>query len=98
ATPESQETRLRAAWPKAVGANIARHTRVASVVRQKLIVEVEDIIWQKQLASLGHFLVSNLARDLGEVLVTDIDFRPMPRRIGPQRAEAARADAVAVSS
>src|SRR5712691_6480369 len=93
---ENPEMRLRAAWPKAVGAKVARHTRVASLVRDTLVVEVEDIIWQKQLASLAHYLVSNLARDLGEVLVKDIDFRPMPRRIGPQRAEAARADVPAV--
>ena len=37
-----------------------------------------------------HFLIRNLADVLGEKLVTDIDFRPMPRRIMPQRAESAR--------
>ena len=83
------EMRLRAAWTKAAGPKVAAHTRVASVVRETLIVEVEDIVWQKQLASLGHFLVSNLARELGEVLVKDIAFRPMPPRRGPQRAESA---------
>jgi hypothetical protein len=89
---ENPESRLRAAWAKAAGPKVARHTRVASLVRETLLVEVEDFIWQKQLASLGHFIVSNLARDLGEVLVKDIDFRPMPRRMGMQRAESARAD------
>src|SRR5258708_17622841 len=87
---DDAEVRLRAAWSKAAGPKVAAHTRVASVVRETLIVEVEDIVWQKQLASLGHFLVRNLARELGEVLVKDIAFRPMPRRRGPQRADSAR--------
>ena len=89
---EDPEMRLRAVWAKAAGAKVARHTRVASLVRDTLIVEVEDFTWQKQLASLRHFIVSNLARDLGEVLVKEIEFRPMPPRRAMQRAESARAD------
>ena len=27
---------------------------------------------------------------MGEALVTEIDFRPMPRKLAPQRAETAR--------
>jgi len=98
ATLSDPETRLRAAWAKAAGPKVARYTRVSALVRETLVVEVEDFTWQKQLASLRHFIVSNLARDLGEVLVKDIDFRPMPKRMGPQRAEAARADLPAVSA
>ena len=56
----------------------------------KLIVEVEDMVWQRQLYGLRHFLLKNLAQALGEALVTDIDFRPMPKRRRPQRAETAR--------
>jgi len=95
---EGPEARLRKAWAKAAGPKVARYTRVASLVRDTLIVEVEDFTWQKQLASLRHFIVSNLARDLGEVLVKEIDFRPMPKRMAPQRAEAARADVEVVST
>jgi hypothetical protein len=53
---------------------VARYTREAALVRETLVVEVEDFTWQRQLASLSHFIVSNLARELGEVLVKDIDF------------------------
>jgi hypothetical protein len=84
------ETRVRAAWALAAGKNIARHTRATNLVRDSLIVEVEDYLWQKQLATLEHFLVANLEKALGEKLVAKIDFRPMPRRIAPQRAESAR--------
>ena len=69
------------------GAEVARAT---SIVRTSLIVEVEDVVWQRQLNTLRHFLLRNLAEVLGEPLITEIDFRPMPRRIQPQRAEAAR--------
>ncbi len=54
------------------------------------MVEVGDAVWQRQLATLRHFLLRNLAQELGEGLVTEIDFRPMPARRQPQRAESAR--------
>jgi hypothetical protein len=54
------------------------------------VVEVEDFVWQKQLNTLRHFLLRNLREILGKDVVTEIDFRPMPKRIRPQRAESAR--------
>ena len=54
------------------------------------MVEVEDIVWQRQLNTLRHLLLRNLHKEMGEALVTEIDFRPMPRRLAPQRAETAR--------
>ena len=84
------ETRARAAWAVAAGKKVARHTRATALVRDSLIVEVEDYVWQQQLATLEGFLIRNLAEVLGEKLVKRIDFRPMPRRIMPQRAETAR--------
>src|ERR1700681_4522809 len=84
------ETRARAAWAMAAGKKIARHTLASALVRGTLVVEVEDIVWQKQLNTLRHFLLRNLKETLGEALVRDIDFRPMPVRRKPQRAESAR--------
>ena len=84
------ETRVRAAWAIAAGKKIARRTRPTVLVRDSLIVEVEDYVWQQQLARLEHFLIRNLAKELGEAIVKKIDFRPMPRRREPQRAETAR--------
>jgi hypothetical protein len=87
---DDPELRARAAWTVAAGMKIARHTRATALVRGSLVVEVEDPIWQRQLKTLSEALVRNLEKALGEVLVTDIDFRPMPRRKEPQRAERAR--------
>jgi len=84
------ELRARAAWAVAAGPKIAIHTRAISLVRGALVVEVGDYIWQRQLASLRPHLLKNLTQALGEALVTDIDFRPMPKRREPQRAEHAR--------
>jgi len=89
------ETRARTAWPMAAGKKIAKHTRPANLVRGTLVVEVEDIVWQRQLNTLRHFLLRNLHQELGEALVTEIDFRPMPRRLAPQRAVTARPAGIA---
>jgi hypothetical protein len=56
------------------------------------VVEVEDLVWQRQLNTLRHFLLRNLRETLGEQTVTDIDFRPMPRRMAPHRAAARKQD------
>jgi predicted nucleic acid-binding Zn ribbon protein len=87
---DDPELRARAAWRVAAGKKIAEHTRAVALVRGSLVVEVEDQIWQRQLKTLSGFLVRNLEKALGEALVTDIDFRPMPKRREPQRAERAR--------
>jgi len=94
------DTRARAAWPVAAGKIIASHTQARGLVRGTLIVEVEDSVWQRQLNTLRHFLLRNLAKELDEGLVTDLDFRPVrhsqaPPRRGPQRAAFARNDGTA---
>jgi hypothetical protein len=53
------------------------------------------MIWQRQLYALRHHLLRNLADILGESLVTELDFRPMLKRRGPQTAETPRADGIA---
>jgi predicted nucleic acid-binding Zn ribbon protein len=84
------ETRACAAWTVAAGKKIAEHTRASGLVRGSLVIEVEDVVWQRQLNTLRHFLLRNLREILGDQTVTDIDFRPMPRRMAPRRATAAR--------
>lgn len=84
------ESRVRAAWPAAAGKKIARHTQAVALVRDTLVVEVGDAVWQKQLNTLRHFLIKNMARELGEFVVKQIDFRPMVQRREPQRADSAR--------
>jgi len=69
-----------AAWPEAVGIKIARHTRPAKLVRTRLVVEVEDNTWQRQLFALTPHILNNLEKTLGRGLVEDLEFRIVPRR------------------
>jgi len=78
-----------AAWPEAVGKKIASHTRAARMVRTRLVVEVEDNIWQRQLFALTPYVLRNLERSLGAGLIEDLEFRIAPRRREPQRAQQA---------
>jgi hypothetical protein len=87
---DSHEDRAKAAWRIAAGPKIEKHTIAASLVRGTLIIEVGDMTWQRQLFTLRHFLLRNLEQVLGEKVVTDLDFRPMPPRRQPVREEAAR--------
>ena len=78
---------VRAVWRRAVGKKIDEHARPKDIVRTTLIVEVADIVWQRQLHALKHFLIRNLNDALGGPFVTEIDFRPLTPRMKPQRAE-----------
>ena len=80
------EELARAAWPAAVGKRIAANTRAARMVRTRLIVEVDDRVWQRQLFGLSSFILKNLAKSLGAGAVEDIEFRIVPRKREPQRA------------
>jgi hypothetical protein len=89
------ESRARAAWALAAGKKIAEHTHAAALVRGALLVEVEDVVWQRQLVTLRPFLIRNLVKVLGEDLVSEIDFRPMApaRRMPPRPATVRTASA-----
>lgn len=83
------EELARAAWAEAVGKKIAGHTRAARMVRSRLVVEVEDQTWQRQLFALTPHILGNLAKNLGLGVVEDLEFRVRPRRREPGRAEQA---------
>ena len=82
------------AWPLAVGRKVAAHTRAVRMVRTRLVVEVEDKIWQRQLFTLTKQILANLEKMMGRGLVEDIEFLVVPRRREPQRASAMAAPAL----
>ena len=82
----SPEQLVRTVWPVAVGKKIASHARPTRMVRSRLLVEVEDVVWQRQLFALSGQIVRNLERALGSGLVEEVEFRVVPRRREPQRA------------
>src|SRR5579864_5334449 len=87
--PINAEELARAAWTNAVGKKIAGNTRATRMVRKRLIVEVEDKIWQRQLFVLTPHILGNLEKNLGRGIVEDLEFRIVPRRREPQRAQEA---------
>jgi hypothetical protein len=94
----SDEQLACAAWPRSVGKKVAAHTSAARMVRTRLVVEVEDHIWQRQLFTLSGQILQGLEQNLGRGVVEDVEFRIVPRRIDPQRATAAVPGAVPVAS
>jgi hypothetical protein len=94
----SAESMAAAVWPEAVGKKIAAHTRVAKLVRTRLVVAVEDAVWQRQLFSLSRFIVHNLEKLLGSGVVDDVEFRIVPRRRDAQRATESQPSAPAANA
>jgi len=77
------------AWKKAVGKRLAGYTSALKLVRDRLVVEVEDEVWRSQLWALRFQILKNLEKAIGPGIVGDLEFRVMPPRRQPQRALAA---------
>jgi predicted nucleic acid-binding Zn ribbon protein len=86
----STEDLVLAAWPMAVGKRIASHTRPVALVRERLVVEVEDAIWQRQLWALRGQILDKLFEVLGPGAAGTIEFRVAVARRMPQREERVR--------
>src|SRR5450755_585149 len=80
----STEELARAAWPVAVGKRLAAHAVAVGLVRDHLIVEVEDAIWQKQLFHLRHQILKRLRETIGDELIGGVEFRIAGQRRPPQ--------------
>jgi hypothetical protein len=80
-----------AAWKRAVGKKVALRTKALKLVRTTLVVEVEDELWRKNLWSLRYQILRNLEKAIGPEIVTQVELRVMPPRLGPMRAQAAAA-------
>jgi hypothetical protein len=81
----SQERIAVAAWKKAIGARLAGRTRAVKLVRETLVVEVEDQVWRENLWSLRRHILKNLENAIGPRIVLDLEFRVMPPRRQPAR-------------
>ncbi len=73
------------AWKKAVGKRLAERTRAVKLVRDRLVIEVEDEVWRSNLWSLRFQILKNLEKAIGPEIVSDLSFQVMPRRREPAR-------------
>jgi len=82
----SRESLACKAWKKAVGRSLAVHTKPIKLVRDCLVVEVEDEVWRNNLWGFRKQILKNLDGVIGPDIVLDLEFRIMPPRREPQRA------------
>ncbi len=85
-SPLSAEQVVLAAWPRAVGKRLAAHARALRMVGKRLVIEVEDNLWQRNLFGLSRHILSNLSKHVGPGVVDDLEFKVYPRRREAQRA------------
>jgi hypothetical protein len=83
----SDEELAQSAWPVAVGKKIALRTHAFRLVRNRLVVEVEDAVWQRQLWTLREQILQRMEQVLGRKIVEEIEFRVAVPRMKPSRAE-----------
>lgn len=73
------------AWKRAVGKRLAGRTKPVKLVRDRLVVEVEDEIWRESLWKLRYQILRNIEREIGPEIVSDLTFVVAPPRREPQR-------------
>ena len=73
------------AWKRAVGKRLAVRTKAVKLVRDRLVVEVEDEIWRESLWKLRFQILRNIEKEIGTEIVADLQFVVAPPRREAQR-------------
>lgn len=73
------------AWKRAVGKRLAARTNAVKLVRDRLVVEVEDGVWRESLWKLRFQILRNIEKEIGTEIVADLQFVVAPPRREPQR-------------
>ncbi len=82
------ESLARAAWPVAVGKRIADRSAVGNLVGSRLIIQVEDSVWQSQLYAMRMQILDRIEQTIGRRLVESLEFKVAVPRPKPQRERA----------
>ncbi len=82
--PEHALALLRAAWPAAVGPELARRTEVVALDRGLLRIKVPDAGWQKNLQRIRADILSRLRRVAGGTAPYALGFVVGPVAPGPE--------------
>lgn len=84
-----------AAWPVAVGKTIANRTQALTLVRTRLVIQVEDATWQRQLWGLRGQILARLRETLDRAIVEELEFRiavPQRKPVQTEQAQPISAD------
>lgn len=76
-----------ALWAEAVGPRIAARTRALTLISRRLVVEVDDEVWRRQLSTLEGQILQRLAKVAGAGVAEEIEFRLPVRRKPVKTAE-----------
>jgi Dna[CI] antecedent, DciA len=87
-SPERTLALLRAAWPLAVGPELARRTEVVAIEGTTLRVKVADATWRKALLKIRGPLHGRLRRVAGDLAPARLAFCEGPVSRPPQSAPA----------
>jgi hypothetical protein len=86
ARPEHTLALLRAAWPAAVGPDLARRTEVVALDRGILRVKVPDARWQRSLQRMRGQILSRLREVAGGAAPRGLGFVEGLVRVAPETA------------
>jgi len=81
----SEQELALAYWPVVVGETVAERTRPVMLLGKRLVVDVDSLVWRRQLARLSRTIAAKLNRAIGRAIVEHIDFRvaaPKARPMG----------------
>jgi hypothetical protein len=73
------------AWKRAVGKRLAVRTKAIKLVRDRLVIEVEDEMWRDSLWKLRFQILRNIEKEIGTEIVADLQFVVAPPRREAQR-------------
>jgi len=65
-------------WPRVVGKKIAENTRIETVNRNTLVVNVSSPVWMQELQFLKKMIVEKLEKELGPGIIRDVRFKTGP--------------------
>ena len=65
---------LQRLWPSLVGANLASATTVVAIQGSRVVVNVPDLIWRKQLVKMRPQLLARINEPWPTPWITDIAF------------------------
>lgn len=63
------------AWAAALGPRLAARAKATKLVRDKLVVQVEDYVWQGHLHQLRGAILGKLSEILGGGIVNEVEYR-----------------------
>jgi len=98
ASPEKALALMRAAWPAAVGPELARRTEVVALDRGILRIRVADATWQRGLVRMRGDILARLRRVAGSAAPRALGFLDGPVSEHPPEAVVPRPVAVAPSA